>query len=185
MRLSLTNLLPAKRAVSLRRAYYLRLAVVCALLLTGLVVVHAALLLPTHRYLAQEIATRQNELMTLAQQGVSADEAAFEGELSALSASAAQIAALGGASSASTILAQVLGVAHPSISIIGLTYTAPDAGKPGIVVVAGSATTRDALRAYQLALEQAPFVASADLPVSAYAKDTDIPFQITLTLVKL
>jgi hypothetical protein len=53
---------------------------------------------------------------------------------------------------------------------------------PGTLSVSGIAVTRGALRAYQLALQSAPFAVAANLPVSAYAKDTDIAFTITVTL---
>jgi hypothetical protein len=38
------------------------------------------------------------------------------------------------------------------------------------------------LRSYQLALQGASFARAVDLPVSAYAKDADIAFTVTITL---
>ncbi len=43
------------------------------------------------------------------------------------------------------------------------------------------AQTRDALRGYVEALNQLPYVSKADLPISAYAKESAIPFMVTLT----
>ena len=76
----------------------------------------------------------------------------------------------------------VLVIPRPGIVLSGFDYE-PSVGKSaGTLAVSGTATTRDALRNYQLALEGASFARSADLPVSAYAKDTDITFTITVTL---
>ncbi len=49
------------------------------------------------------------------------------------------------------------------------------------MTVSGMAATRDALRQYATALGGLPYVSKADLPISAYAKDSDITFTITLT----
>jgi len=61
-----------------------------------------------------------------------------------------------------------------------LEFTAEDGKK--ILSVSGTAANREALRTYQLALQGAPFTLTAALPVSAYAKDSDIAFTITITL---
>jgi hypothetical protein len=85
-----------------------------------------------------------------------------------------------------------LAIAHPGITLSGFVYTAATTGgtkqaktvrpTPATLAITGVAKTRDALRNYQLALEDAPFALRADLPVSAYAEETDAPFTITITL---
>ena len=76
----------------------------------------------------------------------------------------------------------VLAISHPGITLSGFDYV-PGAGKnPGTLAISGTAATRDTLRNYQTALQSAPFAVTANLPVSAYAKDTGIPFSITVTL---
>ncbi len=46
----LTNLLPTSRIRADRQGYFMRLAVVAVLLLSGVVLAHAILLLPTYIY---------------------------------------------------------------------------------------------------------------------------------------
>ena len=64
----------------------------------------------------------------------------------------------------------------------GFSYTPSSSSGSGTIALSGISATRDALRGYQLALQGAPFARSAALPVSAYAKDANIDFTITITL---
>jgi hypothetical protein len=49
------------------------------------------------------------------------------------------------------------------------------------MMITGSAATRTALQSFKEELASLPFVTSADLPISAFAKESDIPFSITVT----
>jgi hypothetical protein len=78
---------------------------------------------------------------------------------------------------------KVLGIPRPGITLSGFSYTpAVSASALTSIVISGTSATRDALRSYQLALQNAPFARSVTLPVSAYASDKDLTFSITLTL---
>jgi len=112
----------------------------------------------------------------------SADEKALSARLAALTNDAAVLTALADAPSVSNIIRAVIAVSRPGIALSSFAYT-PAANKiPGTLALSGTAATRDALRRYQIALQGAPFALSATLPVSAYAKDIDIAFTITMTL---
>jgi len=184
MHLERINLLPPDRLAALRRGYFMRLGALAALILIALLAVHAMLLIPTHEFLVRQVEAKQAELDALSGNDTSAEEAAFETRLSALSASAARIIALKNSPSASGTLMQVLQIPHANVSLTGLTYTAAQGAHAATVAVTGVAGTRDSLRQYQLALQNASFISAADLPVSAYAQDTKIPFTIQLTLVQ-
>ena len=95
---------------------------------------------------------------------------------------AAALNALADIPSASGIFRTVLAVSRPGITLSGFAYTPAGDKAPRVLILSGAAATRDALRSYQLALQGASFALSATLPVSAYAKDTDIAFAITVTL---
>ena len=179
----LTNLLPESRVRALRREYFVRLGVVMLLLFSSIIVLSGFMLVPAHTFLENEITARERELADLSHNTAAADEAAFEARLTALSVQAKRIQELATVSSASSVLRGALSVAHQGVALSGFTLTSP--GKSaGTLTMTGRATTRDNLRRYQLALQNAPFVASANLPVSAYAKESNIDFVITLTLVK-
>lgn len=164
------------------RGYYFRVGVVAVSLCIFLTVVAAILLSPTYVFLIGSAQAKESRLADIKSTLSSADEVALSTRLKALSDDAAALTALATNKSASSVMRAALAVPRSGVTLSGLTYT-PAAGKNlGMLALSGTAVTRDALRSYQLALQSASFVRSADLPVSAYAKDTDISFTITLTL---
>jgi hypothetical protein len=178
----LTNLLPPERQSALSREYLLRLGVVVAALITALTFAAALLLVPTYIFLGQSASAKATRLASIESVLSSSDEKTLSAQLAALASDAAALVELGNIPSASAILRTALAVPHPGITLSGLTYTPSEAKVPGTLAITGTAATRDALRTYQLAVQSASFAAAADLPVSAYAKDTDITFTITVTL---
>lgn len=181
----LTNLLSPERQRNLFREHILRMCVVAVVFVIVLTLVFAILLFPTYVFLSKSYAIKESRLAGIESAVSSADGTAFSARLSALSGDVEVLAKLGSARSVSEIIRTVLAVPHSGVALSGLTY-APAAGKnSGVLTVSGTATSRDSLRNYQMALQSAPFSTSAILPVSAYAKDSDITFTITVTLTPL
>lgn len=178
----LTNLLPPERQKILSREYAIRFATVAALILAFLAVVATVLLLPSYVFLIQNETAKTSQLKNIESTISTSDQQGLSARLSALSANTATLIALQNVPSASTDIRSMLAIPRPGIIISGFVYTAPGEKELGTLVFSGIATTRDALRGYQLALQGAPFARSADLPVSAYAKDSNIAFTITVTL---
>jgi len=179
---TLTNLLPLERQRALSREYFLRLGVVVIVLITVLIIVAGLLLLPTYLYLTKSAVTKQVHLTNVESILSSSNEAELSVRLTALSRDAAILSALEDTPSASAILRSALAVPRVGITVTSLAYTPAEKGTPGTLGISGVAATRDALRAYQLALQKDPLAAAANLPVSAYAKDTNISFTIIVTL---
>ena len=182
MRNELTNLLPSERQRALSRDYILRVGVVSAMLATVLILFAAILLVPTYVFLNGIAKAKKTDLARIESTLSSADEAELSARLSALSANAATLTDLSNVSSASAIIREALSISSPGITLSGLSLAPSTSKGPGTMIVSGSSATRDALRSYQLALQGATFARAAVLPVSAYAKDADIPFSITITL---
>jgi hypothetical protein len=178
----ITDLLPYERRKALRRDYFLRLVTVVASFLTALTVSSAALLLPTYVFLTTSAHTKEARLSSIESTLSSSDEKALSARLTALSNDIATIVALGNAPSVSAVIRAMLAVSRPGITLSGFTYSSSANESSKTLSISGSSVTRDTLRNYQLALKSAPFAKSADLPISAYAKNTDIPFIITVTL---
>lgn len=177
-----TNLLPSDRQQALAREYLLRVGVVIAILATALTLSAAALLIPTYVLLEGSATAKNTRLANAASTLSSADEKALSERLAALSANAAVLISLSNAPSVSATVRSVLDVPHPGITISGFSYEPSSDAGSGEMLLSGASATRDALRNYQLALQGASFARSAILPVSAYAKDANIPFTITVTL---
>ena len=181
----LTNLLPSERCRILRRDYFVRLGAVIVFLVIVLILAAAVLLLPTFVFLTASKNSLETRLASIESTLSSSDDKALSAQLTALSNSAASLSALADTHSASAIMRAVLAVSRPGITVSHFEYSsASDANKnQSTLTISGAAAVRDALRSYQLALQSSSFVRSADLPVSAYAKDADIAFTITVILV--
>lgn len=177
-----TDLLPPERHSALARGYFLRLGVVALLFATALVLSTALLLAPTYVFLAKSSGAKKARLTSMESSLSSFDDAALSSRLSVLKSNMGALAALARAPSASAIARAVLAIPRPGITLSGFEYAKAADARPGTLIVSGIAATRDALRGYQLALERAPFASSASLPVSTYAKDSNIAFAITVTL---
>jgi hypothetical protein len=178
----LINLLPEERLKRLRREYFYHLGTVALLLSTLLLVIHGALLIPTDDYLSRQIATRSESLDVLKATLASADEQKLSTRLSALAVQTAALAAVATSTQQTAVLGKVLAVAHPGVALSAFTLMPPSGRLPETVTVSGLAATRDSLRAYYLLLSSAPFIASANLPVSDYAAASNISFTIMLAI---
>lgn len=177
---NLTNLLPEERVRSLRRVYFLRLAVVAVLLLSGVTVVHGVLLLPSYLYLRNQVAERAATLATLSSSLAGSEEKEISARVASLSEDAEHLARLSSVPKASAAIKAVAALPRSGIRLTGFSFS-PKEGGEAAMSVSGVATTRETLRKFEQSLADAPYVTSTDLPISAYAKERDIPFTISLT----
>ncbi|MEK7086165.1 MAG: hypothetical protein AAB709_00895 [Patescibacteria group bacterium] len=178
----LTDLLPFSRRQTLTREYHLRLGVVALILFSALVLTAAVLLLPTYVFLVKSAYVKAEHLANITSALSSSDETALSARLSSLSSDAAALISLSKKPAVSKIMRSVLSVPRAGITLSGFVYT-PVTGKgSNVLALSGVAATRDALRGYQLMLQGTQGIVSAEVPVSAYAKDANILFTITLTL---
>ncbi|MDB5244855.1 MAG: hypothetical protein JWN18_725 [Parcubacteria group bacterium] len=176
----LTNLLPPERQREIARDYIVRVSTVAVMLVTILVVVAGALLLPLYVYLAQAASVKAERLRSVETTLGSSEDVSLSERLTALTSDASTLGMLASSTSVAATIRNVLGIAHAGASLTSLNYT-PAMGA-GTVVLSGTAATRDALSTYKLALERSALSKSVVLPVSSFAQDTKISFTITLIL---
>lgn len=138
--------------------------------------------MPTYVYLGTSEHSKQIRLASITSTLSSADESALSARLAALTNDASALLALQNAPSAAHTISDVLAIPRAGVTLSAFRYVPPAANVRGTLTISGMAATRDALRNYQLALQGASFIQTADLPVSAYAKDSNIPFSVALTL---
>ncbi len=179
---ALTNLLPPGRQRTLAREYLLRVGTLAVALLTILICISAALRVPTYVFLVKAVGAKEMRLASVDSSLAASDGAALIARLESLASDAKVLTNLAEAPSPSSILRGVLAVPRAGVQVSGIAYTPVSSSKPATVVITGKAKDRGALRNYQLALQGDPAVASAALPVSAFAQETDIAFTITLVL---
>ncbi len=179
MSAELTNLLPPERIRAFRQNYYFRLGTAAAALVALLAVAHAALLFPAYLYLHESVELERAHLAELAANLASSGEGEMQARLARLEADSARIVTLSSSPSSAAAIKAILALPHAGITVSGFTFHAPS--PEGRITITGTAATRESLRQYALAASSLPFAKSADLPLSAYAKESDIPFTITLT----
>lgn len=180
MELELTNLLPEERMRSLRRLYFIRLAVVAVVLLSGVILVHGVLLLPSYLYLRNQVGERAASLVALTTTLAGSEEKEISSRVAALGEDSAHLARLSSVPKASAAIRAITALPRSGIRLTGFSF-APNPGAETMMSVSGVATTREALRTFEQSLANQPFITSVDLPISAYAKERDISFTISLT----
>jgi hypothetical protein len=176
------NLLPPERRQWIRREYFHHLATVAFFMATMLVALHGALLVPTYQFLDKQVATRTKSLADLNDDLASSDEQALAMRLAAVQNKVVALSALATSTSQVSVLQEIFAEPRVGITISGVSVTPAHSKVPETVALTGRADTRDDLRAYYLQFSSAPFIATANLPVSAYAAESNIGFTITLTL---
>ncbi|HEX5774739.1 MAG TPA: hypothetical protein VFY28_02140 [Candidatus Paceibacterota bacterium] len=177
----LTNLLPPERKRALTRSYFLRLAVVAFFLAALLVLIHGILLAPSYIYLMQQIGIRESQLASFAASTGTREEQEARARITLLEANATRLIGQSKSPTVSAAMRTVLAAPRTGIRITGIAYgpgAAPDARK---MTLKGVAANREVLRSYVQALGELPSVDAAELPISAYAKEQDIDFTLTLT----
>lgn len=181
MQPELLNLLPPERARATTRQYFIRLAVVAIITLAVVLIASGALLVPAYLSTTQDIADKQARSDELAAELATTKGKETNQRLAALSESATYLSRLATTTTATGALQAVLAVPRPGITLSGFTYSPPLQKGNGKMTLKGKAMSREALRAFDRALSALPFVSTVDLPISVYAKETDIDFTITLT----
>ena len=175
----LTNLLPNERIRAFRRDYFFRLFTVVVLVVAVAIGVHGALLAPSYLYLHQTVSLDRLRLSELSDTLAASEEAEMQARLTRLKSDSERLLALSSSPSATKVIRALLEVPHAGIIVTAISFKSPS--PDGRLTITGMAKTRESLRQYHLALSSLTFAKSAELPLSAYAKESDIPFTITLT----
>ena len=163
----------------MRQIYFLRLAVVSIALLASIVLIHSVLLLPSYLYADSQVRDREAELALRSAKLAGSGEQEIDARVMKLSGDASYLAGLGAVPKASSAVSAVLSLPRAGIRLTGFSF-APE-GEGAVMMVSGIADTREALRRYEEALANEPYITSASLPISAYAKESAIDFTVTLT----
>lgn len=178
---SLTNLLPSDRARSLQGEYRLRLVTVIAVSIAVLVLIHGVLLVPSYMYAAGEVATRAKHLAELSALAAAGDERPLSEREAEVAAEATSLSSLLSSAGAADVVRDLLALPHAGVRVTGVSVSPALAGAPSTMTVTGVANTRESLKRYRDALADLPFVDKADLPLSVYAAEADLPFTISLS----
>lgn len=171
-----TNFLPPDKRRAFRRGYFLRLGTLALWLLAFLVIAHGVLLIPAYLYAQDLKAQAQTQLSARSLEALGEGHEGITGRIELLETEAQTLIAFFASATATERFDSILQVPANGITLTSLSV---DESRMRIT---GVAVSREALREYHLALSALSFVAQADLPLSAYAKETDIAFAIDITI---
>lgn len=176
------NVLPDSLKKLIRQEYYFRLAIIVALAFIALQVIGLFLLLPSWVLSTYK---EQEALSDVA----AVHESPMENHLQSVSDTITQtnrtLAVMNTLlyPEAAPLFQDILSRQPAGVHLTGFSYTLADDGTASIVA-SGNALTRNILVSFEKSLEKSSLFASVNLPVSNLAKDTDIPFSITLSVKK-
>lgn len=169
---------------SARRAYFVHLTTV-VIFITAVSFVGAGILsTPTYVFLQRKSAELQQTSSVLSIELSTRARNSVKKQIRTLNKDTVFLSTLGTQSMASRATASVLDVPHKGVTLTDINYTAPKKDASATMMLSGKAANRTVLHDYQKALTTPVFIKNVNLPVSAYAKDTNIPFTITITFSK-
>lgn len=172
------NLLPTARKKILTKLYFTRVAVVAAGMLSLTLFIHLTLMVPSFVETHLAVSAREREVAGLGERLAVTEDKQVSERVSVLTARVSQLAQSARTHTASSVFRGILAVPHPGVRITGLSFAPGSSAK---MVLVGVAATRESLRSYTATLGTLPYVSNVDLPISAYAKEANIEFTITLT----
>ncbi len=147
-------------------------------MLSAVLVIHLVLMVPAYVVTNEEVSVREHTLRGLGEKLAGSEDKQVSVRVNALTEKVTKLAGSARAHTTSDALRAILLVPHPGVRITGLSFTPGVSGK---MILVGTATTRETLRSYVATLGTLPYVSNVDLPISAYAKESNIEFSIVLT----
>jgi len=178
----LSNLLSREQIQAFRKMYLFRLATVAMLFVVGAVVIHSLLLFPAYLYTKAKIEERKVELASIDASLEASQEKTIKARIKALEETTTYLLRLKTMPIAGNVIKEISAVPKKNITLHSFVFSSPKTvDGMSTLAISGVARTRESLREYSDSLRELPYVSTADLPISVYAKEADIDFTITLT----
>ena len=174
-----TNLISEDRIRFFKRRYYLRLLTVLISIGAILLVFQGILLLPTYLYARESADALQKEIALFVATNGREEAQSVSERIASLEDKAQSIKSVLTTPSVSALLRSVLAVPQGGIEVS--RFSISGSGSERRMTISGLAADRESLRDFHASLQALSFVEHADLPLGAYALDSEIPFTITLT----
>ncbi len=171
------NLLPKTEKETIRREYHIRLAVVSLWLLFAVGIISSALLLPSFLLSLEKERTAQQHFDALAKsverKSAADSDAVLKGAKSRLALMSREAPKV----FLHELLMLIVSIKTDRISLTNFSFTEPVEGKREIAI-AGVGKDRSALLSFVKALERTGLFEKVEVPISNFAKDTDIDFEV-------
>lgn len=173
------NLIPPQGRAALRHEYLLRIGSVGAFLLSGAFLIGAVLLAPTYVLTSSQVTGARGQSSEM-EETKRAFDSAF-GEIRVANTIMAQLRKTDTLTPITKTLEEAVRVAPPGIRFNGFSLDRKNGGLSQIVIQ-GVADTRRTLASFKTTLEASDTFEEAVIPISDLARETELPFAITVTL---
>lgn len=171
------NLLPKTEKEAIRREYRVRLVIVILWMLFATVIIAATLLIPSYFLSSQKEKAAAERFETLSANVRKENAAAIDSILSDAQSRLSLLSHTSPKVFFHDALAQSVAVKGSKISVEEISFTEGE-GEAWKFVMRGRAGDRSALLSYAKALERTGIFKKVDVPISDFAKDTDIAFSV-------
>lgn len=172
------NLIPPQGHTVIRNEYILRVGAVYAFLLSVVLAALVTLFIPSN--MLTEVQLNSLTATSDVQKNVGSEYVDADKTVRAANVLIAQLGQPTNNVFISAIIEEIVNTGGKNITFKTLqTSTSEDRV---VINVQGTAATRAALTSFKSALEAKENIASADVPISDLAKDSDLPFVIKVTL---
>lgn len=175
------NLIPPDGHKTLRNEYLIRVGTVYSFFLSGVLLVSAVMLIPTNVLLESQFLTMSSRVN--AEGSDEAQYATADHTIRDANVTIAQLSIPLDTTLASAVIDEVRKAATGGITF-SLFQTKHESGGISSLEVQGVATSRTTLAAFKTALEEEPNIASAEVPISDLARDSNLPFVINVVFKK-
>lgn len=172
------NLLPPALKKEATREYQIRMLTVGAYLSTAAILAGCAMLVPPYVMGVMRLSSLTNAGGSAAP----TDDIDAEAVIAAVTSDAALLGALAGATPPSAIIRTAVANKTPAITLSTISIDSSSDGT-ATLMVQGIAKTRADLAAYDRAMRSLPMFAEVTLPISNLARNEDIAFTLTASVV--
>ena len=174
------NLLPKSEKNTIRREYRMRLAIVVLWLSFATFLIASFLLLPSFVLSSAKEKAAVHRFATLSAEVERASGAKLRDLLADIQSRLRFFSRKAPAARWHELLTQLVSLKTNTVSLTAISFTGGESGTR-LVTIAGTARDRTGLRAFAKSLERVSSFEKIDVPISNYAKDTDIEFSIHIT----
>lgn len=175
------NLIPPQGHSALHHEYILRVGALYGFLLGGVLVAGTVLMIPTYVLTGSQLEAVRSDNSENAEATQSFSRASDE--IKTANAVMSQLKVNEESVAYSAIIEEIVRSAPSGITFN--TFQIRPAEKESTdLTVQGLASTRNALATFKSALEVSPLFEKAEIPISDLARDTNLPFVVTITLKK-
>lgn len=173
------NLIPPVGHATLKREYLLRVGSIYGFMLGGICIAGVALLIPTFVLVHSQLSTSEQALPQMTEE---AEEfRASELTIKETNVLILQLAKSKSDTSASVAIENIVALSSSYIEFKTFQLEKNN-GVIKDIVVQGNATSRTELAAFKNRIGESPFFKSAQIPISDLARESDLPFVLTVTI---